>query len=276
MQFGTQNNNTKEQNTNTRGPQFMNRDGFYPSTFVMGYWNGLISLKFHPALPEKQQTESKIFDYDQELQTSLTMEKATILIEGIKNKVIPALEKGEETSVGVPIGSSSSLISVGVKNVKGEFTTYLAFFKGLNAETKKPDAFVFYEFRKGQRIDNYDPEQGTFEVNNETHSELALFMSLLESAREGLSNAYTHANRTVDRYFRDRLLGQVDAIAVNQGLPASGSNNRGNTQRRSSGADVFGGGGNTGRSGGSRSDNSSYDAPSQTIENLDDINQFMQ
>ena len=48
---GNKQNNQEKTNVNTKAKQFMNKDGFCPSTLILGYWNEGISLKMHPALP---------------------------------------------------------------------------------------------------------------------------------------------------------------------------------------------------------------------------------
>ena len=267
------NNGRERENTNTRGIQFMNKDGFYPSTLLLGFWNELVSIKFHPALEASQQTESKVFNYDKVISTALTLEKVVILLENIEKKVVPALEKGEESFAGVAIGGDS-LIAVGSKvKEDGSVCAYLGLFKEIDPSTLKPSTHIYYEFRKGDVIDSYSPEDGTFETSNRYHSEFILFTKILGASCEALSNAYAHATRTVDRYFRDKLMTQVDSIAEKLGLPTSKSTGGG--WSRSNKPDVFGGG-NTGRSGGSRGDISGFDnAPMDNIKNMSELNDFL-
>ena len=157
MNFNKQNKN--EINVNTRGYRFMNKNGFCPSTLVCGYWNEMISLKIHPALPESKQTQSQIYDYNQMIATSLSLEKAIILIKKTKEIIYPAIENNQKSSIAVLVGGVN-LVQIGYNpEVKA---TYIGIHKGLDPETKKPQDSLYYEFINSSEItiQDYDAETG--------------------------------------------------------------------------------------------------------------------
>lgn len=281
MNFSQGNNNSQKNDVNTRGPQFSNVESEFPSALVIGFWNGLVSLKFHPPLDPAKRTENNFFDYDKNIQTALTLDKVAVLAEDIENVIIPALENKETKSVGFLIGIDS-LISLGTKETDKGMIAYLGLFKGINPETRKPDTFMMYEFRRTGQVNNYDPLTGDFEREQGPIGELLLFKEILKAARGALSNVYTHANRVVDRFYRDTIKSQLDAVAEKMGLPTQGNRSGGGGYNRNrSQGDVFGsgsagGGGNTGRSGGYRDPGTNGEAQVQEIKNMDDISQFME
>ena len=91
------NNNSKNnslENTNTRGISFFNSKAEFKSALVLGFWNEMVSFRWHPPLPEEQRTEKKIFNYEESVSTCLGYTKLAALIKGIKEKIIPALNSG--------------------------------------------------------------------------------------------------------------------------------------------------------------------------------------
>src|SRR5690606_14946137 len=114
------------------------------------------------------------FNYEEVVSTAITLEKAAILANKIENDILP--EFGSRSIFrGVPVGGDS-LIGVGVQQSEdGEQTrAYLAIFKGLDEETKKPEAAIYYEFKTGMVINDYDPETGKFTIEQNIPGELHL------------------------------------------------------------------------------------------------------
>ncbi|NNV04736.1 hypothetical protein, partial [Brevibacillus sp. MCWH] len=154
MKLNNTGNNSKDVvNVNTRGIQFMNSEGNFPSTLQIGYWNDMISLKINPALDKSQQTETKKFDYEKLISTAITLEKATILAEAVEKYVLPSFDEKKEIFKGVPVGGDS-LVGVGIKVINGEPVSYFGIFKSLDEKTKKPESFMIYEFKAGYSVDN--------------------------------------------------------------------------------------------------------------------------
>ena len=266
MNFNNTNNNAREQvNVNTRGPQFMNKNGFDPSTMAVGYWNELISIKMHPALPKEKQTDSKVFDYEKVISTAITLEKATTLCTGIEKKIIPAIEKGEQASVGIPVGADSLIVvSTGVK-MTGSVRPYIAIHKALDEKTKKPETSIFYEFNRAYSVDDYDEAEGTFQVTQDIHSEFKLFIELLNAAKLGLSQAIAHSMRVVDKYYRDRVLNDISAIAEKLGVTTGGAGRTFYSKKNNMFSNGSSDGGSTGGD----------EASVQSLQNISEIDEFL-
>ena len=269
MAFGTQQNNDKDNtpNINTRSYVFMNKDGFDPSALTVGAWNEMLSLRINPALDKSRQTENKVFDYDKSVSTSLTAEKVTLLLYKITKEVIPAIEAGEDKSVGIPLNGGESLLVVGTgKRYTNEITPFLAIHKSLNNDTKKPEMSMFYEFKRSYTIDDYDEKTGTYEKNSGIHSEFKLFIELLRAFIIGNSNFGVHSDRFVNRFKDDRMNKNVMAIGMKVGASMStGSTTRNYSSRQN----VF-----DDRSP-NRSHDSGSDAEMTELGDINDLNEFM-
>ena len=264
MNFNTQNN--AKDNTismNTRGYQFMNRNGFDPSALTVGFWNEMLSLRINPALEPSKQTESKVFDYDKAVSTSLTLEKITTLLYGITKVVLPAIEAKEDKSVAISV-SGDTLVAVGTgKRLTGDIRPFLAIHKSLNPDTKKPEMSIFYEFKTSDTINDYNESTGEYNLCKGIQSELILFVELLKSAIIGLSNATAHASRNVGKWQSEKLNGQISAIAEKVGAPNGFSSNTNRTFNR--------------RPAVSFDSQSSNEPPVNVseLDNLEDLNNFL-
>lgn len=254
MDFNKNKGNNKQQvNVNTRGIQLMNKDGFDPSTLVLGFWNEMMSLKMHPALEPSKQTATSVYDYETSFQTILNVEKAQLLLKKIKEKVLPAIETKEEASVGIMIGEDTLVVvGTGVKQFS-ELKPFVGIFKGLN-ENKSAETMICFEFKATETINNYDPMTGDHEIETDSYPHLDIFISYLETGIKALIHAETHSIRHVDKFFRDRLL---EAAGAAQPKSSGYSNN----QTRS----VFGGG----------SSADSFAESTVEKETIEDINSFM-
>ena len=226
--FGTKQNNdynTDKKSVNTNIYQFKNKEGFEPSTLQIRGWDEMLSMRINPALEPSKQSKEQIFDYERFVATSLNMEKAMLLLYKINKDIIPAIENDEEKNIGINVGGDS-LITVGTgKKITGSIKPYLAIFKGLNPDTKKPEQSIFYEFKTSMTIDDYDANTGNYTVNEGYQAELYLFMDILKSFIQ--SAAVAHNIRYNTRYTSDRLVSNVTAIAnkvgADTGYKSSGS-----------------------------------------------------
>lgn len=218
MNYNKQNKN--EINVNTRGYRFMNRDGFCPSTLVCGYWNEMISLKIHPALPESSQTQSQVYDYNQVLATSLSLEKALILVKKTQELIYPAIQNGQNKSIAVLIGGNN-LVQIGYKaEMKA---SYIGIHKGLDPESKKPQDSLYYQFLDSSEItiEDYDPETGNYSATTPVECELQTFIEILKSSIKALSGAFSHDSRYRDKFYRDKLCNDLSQIGSKLGLDLS-------------------------------------------------------
>lgn len=263
MNFNKQNKN--EVNVNTRGYRFMNKDGFCPSTLVCGYWNEMISLKIHPALPESKQTQSSVYDYNQMIATSLSIEKALILVKKTQEIVYPAIKQGQSRSVAVLIGGNN-LVQVGCTAENGKVISYVGIHKNLDPETKRPQESLYYEFLDSSQItiSDYDPETGAYGATEPVNCELETFIEILKASIKALCGAFTHDMRHRDKFYRDKLCNDMAQIAGKLGVELSNGGSGGGYSSRTN---ISFGGGSSG--GGNQQTNVN------NINNMSDIDSFL-
>lgn len=266
--FGTKQNNDKDTqvSVNTKCYQFMNKDGFDPSTLTISGWNEMFSIRINPALDKSRQVDGRVFDYDKFVATSLTKDKAMMILYKIEKFIIPAIEKGEDKSIGVQVGGDSLfVVGTGVK-MTGSVRPFVAIHKSLNPETKKPEMSMFYEFRKDMTIDDYDHETGSYTIDSDIESEFKLFVYLLKSFILVGSGFGTHMNRYIEKFYKDKLMETVNSIAQKVGAST------GSTGFRSSGfgtrQNVFGNNNNS-------SSNKSDDNDPIPFGDINDLNSMI-
>ena len=255
-EYQNYNNNSRENNdTNTRGRQYYNSEGTHKSTLVLNFWNKMVSLKIHPALPPEKITQNEKFDYNQAISTALSTEKALKIADLINTEVIPALTEGRTVSKGVPIGTDSALV-VGVNEDSNGHYAFLAIAKNIDVNTKTPKDLMVYQFSNHLVIDHYDFTNGEFEASSDNGLEVREFQIQLLAAVESLIGAQAHAMRHVDKYWRDKL-SEATGVRRGNGAPYSGG---GNT------SSVFGTG--------NKSSSPSQDVDRSTLDNVNQISSF--
>lgn len=228
-----QNNSKDKNNMNTNSIQFMNRDGFQPSTLVLGFWNEMLSVKIHPALPKEQQTETRVYNYEQNVSTAMNVEKIGLLLDRIETEVVPAIYSGEDKSIGIQVGGNSLLVvSTGVGRFN-EVRPYIAIHKDLDQDSKKPQVSIFYEFKSQVSIDDYDPETGKYVLSKPTHSEFRIFINTLIEAGRALTNAQAHSARNVNKYFNEKQTSMFREMASKLGVETQFGGNRRNYNNNS-------------------------------------------
>lgn len=178
------NNTRNEVSTNTTLRTWFGSD----IKFTLGAWNDKISVKFTPS-SGKDADGRNIWDRQNETITGISVEKALILYNGIKSKILPLLEDGAtptEKTVGITIGSkeSPSVICVGlVKNEDGDLVKKITFFKGLNANGKANQSTLIreYTFRDEEYRVDYN-EMSDSGVDEKESGEFDAFVDLLKNA----------------------------------------------------------------------------------------------
>ena len=217
--FGPKQNNDPEKgkSVSTKIYQFRNKEGFEPSTLQINGWDEMFSMRINPALPPEKQTKDQIFDYDRFVATSLNMEKAMLLLYKIKKDILPAIRDQEEKNIGISVGGDG-LITVGTgKVLTGSIRPYLAIHKSINPETKKAEQSIYFEFKKTMTIDDYNPETGTYTLEEGYHAEFLLFCELLQSFIR-TSNFNYHVNKCGSKYATDKALNTLSYIATKVGV----------------------------------------------------------
>ena len=232
--FGTTQNNSKDNNIsiNTRSYQFFNKDGIQSSALTIGGWNENMSIRINPALEPSKQTEGRTFDYDRFVASALTLEKATLLLYRIEKDIIPAMEAGTDKSVGIQVGGDSLLVIGTGKKLTGSIRPFIAIHKSLNADTKKPEMSMYYEFKSASSIDDYDEKTGSYAMSESFPNEFNLFILLIRSFIQAGSGFGAHAVRFNERFSHARNVGTINAIAQKVGVPVQNSGYSGGGYKR--------------------------------------------
>ena len=217
--FGTRQNNEYDgkKNINTRVYQFKNKEGFEGegSTLQISGWDEMFALRIYPLLPYDKRTNEQIFDYEKQVSTSLTLEKATMLLYKISKDIIPAFKNNEEKNVGVDV-AGTNLVVVGTKNIGGTIRPYVAIHKNCD-ESHKPGVSGYYEFKKCTALDDYDPKTGSVKGQCEYDAEFKLFCELLESFIK-LSNFIHHVQKYNGRFTNEKIFSLLNSIADKVGV----------------------------------------------------------
>lgn len=222
------NKDKKDYGVNTRGIQLKNKNGVDPSTMIIGYWNDMVTLKIHPALPKEKQTQENVYDYEHSLNTALTLDKVHVLLKGIE-RVELAAEEGKQFAMGVKVGQTSAVvISTGVSTT-GSVRPFVCIYKNLDADTEKAGQGIRYEFNTTETIIGYDAETGETEEKYSVPSELNLFKATLLSALMSLTNAAVHSMRNVQNYYNTKQMEMITSVASKMGIETGNGRNNGNT-----------------------------------------------
>lgn len=261
------NNNRETINVNTKALTLKNTEGRIPSALEIGFWNNLLSLKIYPPLDKDKITESNFFNWDINLNTALTMEKISILVRFIENDIYAAIEAGENTFKGVKVGDNN-LVGIGVTTEGGDPIAYLAIFKDLS-EDNVPGSGIRYEFKNSEVVISYDPNAGKKETKLYS-GELALFHDMLKASIVGLSNATVHADRVVNRAYKEKTTAAIDAIAVKVGASAPTRSNNNSYNRGGNNINMY----NSSAPSTNRNVPAN-DAPVSQLANIDEIEQFV-
>lgn len=211
--------NKQNDSVNTRGFQFFNRDGVYASTLILGLWNQLITLKIHPAKEKSKQTESSVYDYDKSINLVIPPDKAILISKIMKEKVIPALNKGEECTISVAVtGSSVLTMSTGVKKF-GKIAPYIKICRGVQPQTLIAEETMGYAFAFSLVIPDYDGDSKSDAKPIQVYSEMYYFVDLMKELAVAIVGGADHARRYINRKFNTERYNLFKAIAANINAP---------------------------------------------------------
>lgn len=211
---GLNNKKDYKKSTNTRSLQFMNsEDCVYQSTLQLGWWDTFLTLSISPALGESERQNGKMFNYSINLNTALSPEKLCLLETIIDKEIRPAMDNNSVVRRGISIAGNSLLV-IGTRSVDGKAYPYLAMFKNIDPETKRPENQLGYTFKQTiQVIDDYNEVDGTFTSHNIDGSEFELFYKIIKAAQTDLAMGSAHSIRYSDRYYNSNMKDTVVGIA---------------------------------------------------------------
>lgn len=172
---GRQNNNGNGVNVNTR--LFTS----YSDTCMisLGAWNDKLSLKFHPF---KGVNADGIRQYAQDnseiVSTSLTVDNTTAFLDGIKDKITPALESKTEASVSITMGMNESrkVLTLSTDGTDVSLSVIVGVAEDGTADTNN---MITHKFNKKEYMSGYDPATGSGEVVS-TNADYENFVKKLE------------------------------------------------------------------------------------------------
>ena len=160
MFMGRQYNNNGGVNVNTK---------FYTSysdtcMVTIGGWNTNLSVKFHPF---KGVNADGIRQYAQDnaevISTSLTTDNAIALLQGIKDKINPAIKESTEASVSVPMGAGDNRKMITVSTDGTDTFLNIAIHVDENG-VAAPENILSHKFNKKEYMVGYNPSTGNGDI----------------------------------------------------------------------------------------------------------------
>ena len=180
---------------NTSGPQFYGDT----STIRFDLWNTFLSVKIHPL--KEDNSKGGVYNYQVRTSLVLSMEHCSYLGDFILNELIPAIKKNEAKSLGLQASKVNMLyISSGVAET-GHVEPYIGVFCDIN-ESKKPNKFDIFKFRKHRVFTSYKHETGEFATDETWFIELQWLGEFLKSVVLA-AGAAVHGNDLAHAYEDD-------------------------------------------------------------------------
>lgn len=258
MAYFNNTNNREKQSVTTRSYHTSNGDAVKPTAFDWSYQDDMFKVVFSPELPESERTEARRYDYKNQWITCIKRLKCIDLYKHIKELVLPTIEQKKDMFVSVPVAEVNQF-GFGIRfNSEGKCIPYVKLIRNIDPQTLTSEAEIEYEFKKGEVIINYDNSTGKFDDRSLDHAEMALFLNDLECFVKASSNAFNHANRVVDKTYKDQITGLIRAVGNKVGAEMPSYNSAQRAGARYGGVPLF--------------DNNSAQAPMETISSAKDLN----
>lgn len=215
------NNNEEKRDVNTRGFRTTNGKSDPASAFEWQYQGEMLKLIFTDELPKDKQTEKRRYDYDNSWITCVTRVKCLDLVRQMRERLFKAVEEKKDCFVSVTVAEVNQF-GVGVRfNKDGVENFYAKLIRNISPETLVTTDEMSYEFKKGEVIVDYDNTTGKFGKREITNSEFLLFLNDMDAFVVATSKAFNHANRSVDKAYKDMISGDIRAIGKKVGAEVS-------------------------------------------------------
>ncbi len=251
-------NNSEQKDVRTRGYQTFNSTQKKPTALEWDYQGDMLKIVITPELPENERTEKRRYDYAHSWITCISRVKCVDLFKGIENELIPALKEKVDKFISVPVAEINQF-GVGVRTgEKGVMVAYVRLIKNIDTSNLTSKEVIEYEFRNGEVIKDYDPETGKFGGRDITDNEFLLFYEDTKNFVAGSSKAWNHANRVVDKSFKDMIATDIRSIGNKVGAEMSSAYSSQRGGARYGQPSLF--------------DTNAMNAPVDQITNLDDLN----
>lgn len=249
-------NNNEKSKVSTRGYHTTNGAAEKASAFAWDFLDDMLKISITPELPESEQSETRRYDYKNSWITCITRLKCLDLYNNIKEVVLPAAKEKTETFVSVPVAEVNQF-GFGIRFDEKGSHPYVKLIRNIDPSSLTSSTEIEYEFRKGEVIINYNNETGKFDERVLGDTEMYLFINDLEEFIKASSKAYNHADRVVDKTYKDLVLNSVRAIGNKVGADIPSYNSAQRAGARYGGASLF--------------DSNASQAPSSTITSLNEI-----
>lgn len=265
--YGNNNKNQwKELDKNTKSLTLRNSQAIFKSALVLGFWNGNMSIKIHPPLPESQRSAEKVFDYNTHLMSVLTPDNAVVLMEAIKHDVLDMIkEQGEFEAIGVLSGTSYLEIAPysGIEGVE-ESGIFLNLYTKVNNEGV-PENVISYKFNNRNYFKNFKAKGKSMEkMFNEVPSEFVLFLTFLKEGVKAMTNAVAHSIRNTNKYEQTKAKNDLAKMMEKMGISTQDLNSNGGSSNSYGGGSSFFNGGGT-NSGSTSNDSFDYTTEYQNL-----------
>ena len=175
MFFGkNQNNSGDKVNVNTT----VLRSYSDSALLTLRAWNNQLAVNLAPAVGKDSngltQYES---EFKKQISTAITPKNAHALMEGITEKVLPAIKDGKAASVSVAAGNNDSrkIITIGYDGTDG----FISISTNLNENGVAGNTFT-HKFAKSSWLEGYNPETGSFDGERNTEAELMEVISRID------------------------------------------------------------------------------------------------
>lgn len=250
-------NDQEKRDVITKGFRTSNGKMEMATAFEWQYQGDMLKLIFTGELPKDKQTEKRRYDYDNSWITCVARAKCLDLAKQIKERLFKSLEENKECFVSVPVAEVNQ-VGIGLKfNKDGVPFFYAKLIRNISPETLTTSDEIIYEFRKGEVIVDYDNSTGKFGEREITNNEFLLFLNDMDAFVMATSKAFNHANRVVDKAYKDMISGDIRAIGKKVGAEVSQPYSSSRAGASYGQASLF--------------DNNAETAPTNTINSLDEL-----
>ena len=162
------------------------------SAFRIGAWNDQLSLRFTPAVPNDGQGGMRQYDQNRRANTSITLDKANILLTGIDKVIRPAIDEYVRTGVLTkPVSIAVQMIGKDKRSIlaiefkKDDFNepnVFIVLYQNVTENWTSDDNSTYqYKFGKNSYITDYDNKTGNSTGEYIVVSEFESFCEFLKN-----------------------------------------------------------------------------------------------
>lgn len=219
------NNNTYKDQVTTSGVSIFDDAGNW---LKLGYLDDSLSLMI--CEPTTDDNGKRSYPQPSRKPFIITLDRASALHEKIiVEKVLPAIEKGEDYNGGVFLNKRKDAIFE-IRIQGGEI--YGIYHKDIGEDRTPKESHVFH-FQKTSIVEIYNPDGTSFEQSN-VEGQFILFCKYIESGVFDLHKSAAHAIRKGNQYTTSKIFDYLAGIAAKLGVTIERRTFSGNNQRQSS------------------------------------------